>query len=544
MYFDYGFNIRDISFSSWRVGGYTALPLGDLIFYGLGTIVTIDDATYLKAFKPAGNSDVAQVKGVRVLGDGTGYGTVLGLTTGCTFVVGTGSGVPTCTVDGRLDIATGVSVWGLEIYFGSLLISKLNMCAGTDTLHPDLELSVAVGGLNCKWAGFSSVIYAESTDGSGFNLNEEGWSVADGSTMYADSANTTLLLAGSRIPPGAGFDGSGIALVTQNPGPIAASMKTVGIPCVQGGGTGSVFADPVSSISELTLEVEFEYKTQTALEILLNVGGGGGETGYLGLSASGVICGGVGSNYFGTIFGTTTLVDGVHYKAKISWDGSVVTLSLSVNVGDYTVEYSDTQNGNPVANSTVINASSTGLYASQSKIFNAKIYGGNDTLIHHYPLEAGTGTIAEDIISGNNGTLTSFAGDPWSTRDVGECLMCKNGFSIDHLGIGTGVSVCNDDGIHQDDTVPTYPRNTMLNALNAPVLHAGALGPLTQGVTALTAETQIDLTALLFNTDDQFFVCNNGLAYYTTAQGAENILNIGFVLCGHIFPFTFPFSLG
>ena len=105
------------------------------------------------------------------------------------------------------------------------------MICGTDSIHPDLELNsdtINPEYPNITWSGFAAGIYAVHSDGSGSNaLNVNGFSIADGATMYADAAHTALLLADSRIPGGGGYDASGDSLATWFSGPIAASMKII-----------------------------------------------------------------------------------------------------------------------------------------------------------------------------------------------------------------------------------------------------------------------------------------------------------------------------
>ncbi len=610
-----------------------AITLGDLIFYGLGTVITIDDATYLKAFRPVGNSDVAQVKGTSVLFDGTGYGTFTSPDTGAAtsvllpstdwdepieFWFASGSvvaqetllagettstneivirvstngqiatffylgavftgymatvgiydnalphrvsldyqgGIAYLTVDSEIvsaawtlngsqnvgfvgrrsdgvDPSTSTNMWGLS---GPGF--NLNVACGTDLIHPTVELSALLGGPNITWSGFASTIYREWSNGYGFDLNALGWTIADGSTMYLEDTHTTLLIAGSRIPPGAGFDGSGVALETQFPGPIAASMKTVGIPCIQGDVTGYVdLGSPlIPATADFDITAEYIPVESTATQVLVAQYTGG----VLGRFTLGASLGAdnkaflhIGSAGSIVIEALNVQATGTLYKYRVTRVGDIFSLYVDGVLQGFLLE-----SGVSVQQSE--NTTMLGYTASVScglgKFSNVSM-----DVSHHYPFEAGTGTIAEDTISGNNGVLTGFAGDPWSTRDLGRCLMRENGFTPDRLGVGTGISVCNTDGLHQDGSVPEFPRNTMENLYNAPVLH----GPLIQAIALWTAIAQVDLTMIEHVTADQTFFCEKGGVIYSEEQDVDDMTRISRVLgCSGVFPFTFPFILG
>jgi len=174
------------------------------------------------------------------------------------------------------------------------------------------------------------------------------------------------------------------------------------------GSTRKISTDlSMNSDSSGYLECEFEYNDSGNNEVLISSGGESPNRCYLAVTTNDVLGGAIGGQYYTTIFGTTTLVDGTTYVAKLTWDGMTVTLYL-----DGVVEYTNSQVGTPDT-STDCNI---GFYLTGTETwFSGKLWRAdfNSTV---FALAEGSGSTVYSTNGLHSGTIT---GSLWgSYQDV------------------------------------------------------------------------------------------------------------------------------
>jgi len=366
-----------------------------------------------------GTHDHPQVKGTSAEGDGTLYGAITGLLTSATFTVGTGSDEPTCTVNGQLAIASGDNVWDLKIYHAGVLFADLAMiCKESET-----EWDISGNDNHCVWtSGPVGGPIVEHTDGTGSNrANLIGFSIADSAT-YIDSGQVTQITEDSRYPAGQGYDGSGVAIATQYPGPIAPDLTPMYMPCLQGDGTGDVPLDSNITLTDFTMRATGVMgDASTDQRVILGRSDSTDDViRFLAVDRVGV-------SFSGTSY--TLIHDDDVWEQGDRFDITVERSSTTLTVTDNITGWTD--NTTCVTDNFVINSllERQGNDRWDGELHDIKIYNAAGTLIHHWPMVGGhpntnyltdtsTVTMVEDIVGGNHGTATSFVGTCWGTREL------------------------------------------------------------------------------------------------------------------------------
>ncbi len=139
---------------------------------------------------------------------------------------------------------------------------------------------------------------------------------------------------------------------------------------------------------------------------------------YLSVINSGKISAGVGSHSLSVIFGTTTLIVGQKYTAKLEWDGTTVTLSL-----DGEPEYTGSQAGTITARDLYIggaNATKTGAVGNQmiGYLSNAKVRNSSNKLLHSWHCDETAGTACLDAVGTAHGTINTATPESFHTKDI------------------------------------------------------------------------------------------------------------------------------
>ena len=183
-------------------------------------------------------------------------------------------------------------------------------------------------------------------------------------------------------------------------------------------GSNDYVMTPVLTPTTGSMEIDFIMTSSvTTIEVLMGGRTGSNERTYVCI-VNNKIAGGLGNNDQTVIVGTTTLVVGTKYTAKLEWTGTTVNLSLN-GVVEYTGAQSGTINTTtPIPIGCFSSSGVLSLY-SDSKLWNVKIKDGS-TLKAFYKCDEQAGTTAYDS-SGNgyhgtitNATLSTFH----STQDV------------------------------------------------------------------------------------------------------------------------------
>ncbi len=115
------------------------------------------------------------------------------------------------------------------------------------------------------------------------------------------------------------------------------------------------------------------------------------------------------ANFGGTIASAPVLYStGTVYKVKWSWQDAA-NMKSSGGLGDD----SETLGGSENAGAIRIGDPTTSAVGLKGYIRNVKVYDTSDTLIHHWPINEGTGTVIKDVVGGDDGTLTFGTGGEW-----------------------------------------------------------------------------------------------------------------------------------
>lgn len=133
-------------------------------------------------------------------GDGVAYMTGDVLTTD-TITAGTGSSVPTCTTDGRLDFVNGEKYYDVVIERSSVIISRLPMSFEIQDPSNHTEFDV-IGGNHATLVNGSFANRGLVTRPNG-DYGQLGHTVSDGVNYYYDQALTQLIPLGVKIPASA-----------------------------------------------------------------------------------------------------------------------------------------------------------------------------------------------------------------------------------------------------------------------------------------------------------------------------------------------------
>ncbi len=137
------------------------------------------------------NADVQPGRGYQ----GPGTITIAGLLTSDELIFDS-PGTATCTVDGQLDIASGVKVWGMTVKRAGVTIGYYPFAEGSGAV----AINAIMGELSLPHGEISSAsLHTIMSDGTGFDLNQAGYTLANGS-VYNELMGSTLLPAGTLIP--------------------------------------------------------------------------------------------------------------------------------------------------------------------------------------------------------------------------------------------------------------------------------------------------------------------------------------------------------
>lgn len=138
-------------------------------------------------------------KGGCYLGDGIAYITIPGLLTTDTFTVWEGSDTPTCTIDGRLDIALGDVVYGVTVVRTG---DFFKMDEGSGDVCYDSSGNENHGSI------INAITVPPEEDPNSIHQyqniksfhNDDGYTLSDGVTYFRNNDGTGLIPEGVLIP--------------------------------------------------------------------------------------------------------------------------------------------------------------------------------------------------------------------------------------------------------------------------------------------------------------------------------------------------------
>lgn len=396
------------------------------------------DSIGLSMLSKTGNHDVKQVAGNSALFDGSMYGTVVGLLS-TDVITAASPDVPTCTTNGRLDGLAGETPWLVTVTRAGVVWAIWNMMGtGTQTV----EYDASGNGNHLTWQSVTGSAYTTHTDGSGFDLNVLGWTVADGSTIYYDDQATTLIPVGYRIPPGAGYLVNGDPVPTTYPGPIASDWLVDESACLQGDGTMLVVTENLVTLSgDFKLSWSTVYRDTGVDEVIFN--GSSPADGYVWINSDSTNAVVMFINSIAHIF-TTALVDATKYDISIRRIGAVLTCSVNGSTESVACQTSD----------VVLSGFSRVGKGLDSAVWALKVINALGATIHHYPCLDGHPTkhtsvaTLQDIVGGNDGTIQSITSTAWGlTTERTQLDMLMYGYSVDLRGEERVINGSFDDGI-------------------------------------------------------------------------------------------------
>lgn len=161
-----------------------------------GQIVDVGGVGYLVSKVGETDGPVQPGRGYSL--DSTIHIAITGLLETDVISVDTGSYTPTFFNEG-LNIAANETAWGVTITRSDVAIGYYPCAEGSGTIA--FNTLIGQDGALPHGTISDDGVHVELADGTGFDLNLAGFTVADGGTMYADAYMQDLIAEGVFVPP-------------------------------------------------------------------------------------------------------------------------------------------------------------------------------------------------------------------------------------------------------------------------------------------------------------------------------------------------------
>lgn len=486
-----------------------SIPKSGLLAYLKGDTTTVGESTVLRDSASSGADATVQLARAYT-GDGTGYIAIAGLLTTDTIEVPTGSDTPTCTTNGQLDIASGETAWGITIKRGGDTIAYYPCAEGSGEVavncYPDVTNALPHGTLTSITEATWHTTHKDGT--TGYNLNVDGYSVADSHATLADDALIPAV-------PGTSVDPFGDALDYN--GPIRLSPTYTGYTGTWDGTAYGVLAETVTFNSSEDFSIETVLTTVDGNTNSIIGGSIGSWEAAFFINASNYI------NFDGVSVDPDTLFAhpvSTPVKIRISRVSNVLNLYVNDVLQTHTPSHSA---------SVTINLLGRHLGTLHTgQLHYIKIYNASGTLIHHWVCEASPTSEQEiiyDVVGGNHATLTSATTPFFTTASERATYLLEYGWRDDSGTIIPGTS----SGVAADSNALTTQPNTIAaigaGYINWPQDKRLIADDPSDTLFDASGDAQ-DLTLATMQgwTDDrvngQIFYGAKGIAYYDSDQSA------------------------
>lgn len=156
------------------------------------------------------------------IGDGISHILIDGLLT-TDVIAADSTSLPTCVIDGRLDVSSGLIVHGITVTRGGETVAYYP-CA--ESLGPISINTFQGAGTLGHGAISDDSVHTEIIDGTGYDLNQLGFTVADGNQYLTDDG-LNKVITGTLIPPGITYSynvDEGVRIVLMGDSITATSM--------------------------------------------------------------------------------------------------------------------------------------------------------------------------------------------------------------------------------------------------------------------------------------------------------------------------------